>query len=181
MDYWEALYNFFGIKDLIYSISSPQLQDYLFPVKIIFILFSAFFLIGIIYFMANSSWLRYKFLEDTVEFFSWQSFGAREISKQWGKIKKRLESGVESDLKLAVIEAEDFLTEILEDRGYEADTFEESLKKAARFLEPMLYDILSSHKIRNSIVYDPDVKISKEGAKKIVDMYEAAVNRIGKI
>ena len=91
MDYWEALYNFFGIKDLIYSISSPQLQDYLFPVKIIFILFSAFFLIGIIYFMANSSWLRYKFLEDTVEFFSWQSFGAREISKQWGKIKKRLD------------------------------------------------------------------------------------------
>ena len=178
---WEALYNFLGIKDFIYYISSPGLQDYLFPVKIVFVLFSALFLIGIVYFMSNSSWLKYKFFEDSVEFFSWQSFGAREISKQWEKIKKRLESGLESELKLAVIEADDFLGEVLEDRGYGSDTFEQSVAKATRFLAPMSSEILSAHKLRNAIVYDPDIKISPEQARNTVTIYETAVNRVGKI
>lgn len=179
--FWEDIYNFFGIRDLVYYISSSDLQDYLFPLKVIFVLFSAFFLVCIVYFMINSSWLRYKFTEDSVEFFSWQSFGAREIAKQWEKIKKRLDTGVEADLKLALIEADEFLIDILEDRGYEADSFEESLKKAARFLAPISDDILSAHNIRNSVVYDPDFKVTREMAKNILDTFEAAINRIGKI
>lgn len=120
-------------------------------------------------------------MENTVEFFSWQAYGAREITKQWDKIRKRIESGVEADLKLAVLEADDFLAEVLEDRGYEAETFEESLKKAGRFLEPISLQILEAHKKRNEIVYDPDMPLSKEEAKSIVSVYESAVNSIGKI
>jgi hypothetical protein len=48
-------------------------------------------------------------LEDVVEFFSWQPYGQRELSKQWDKIKKRTESKLDSDYKLAVIDADDFL------------------------------------------------------------------------
>ena len=69
--------------------------------------------------MLNSSWLQYKFLEDVTEFFSWQAYGQREIAKQWDRIKKRTESGAESDYKLAVIDADDFLEEVLENREFE--------------------------------------------------------------
>ena len=79
--------------------------------------------------MINSSWLQYKFLEDVTEFFSWQSYGAREISKKWNKIKKRIESGTESDYKLAIIDADDLLVEVLDSRGYDGEDFEGSIEK----------------------------------------------------
>ncbi len=177
---WEAIYNYFGIKDFIYFISSSQIQDMLFPVKLIFIFFSLFFLVAVIYFMLNSSWLQYKFLEDVTEFFSWQAFGQREMEKQWSRIKKRTESGSESDYKLAIIDADDFLAEVLDNRGYdEGEDFETILKKAGRLIASILDDVLNAHKTRNSIVYNPDYKLSADEAKKILATYESAAKEIG--
>jgi hypothetical protein len=176
---WEQLYNFLGIKDFIYFISSPPIQDVLFPVKLVFVCFTFFFLAGVIYFMINSSWLQYKFLEDVTEFFSWQSYGMRQISKRWNKIKSKIKSDSESEYKLAVIEAEEFFNEVLEEGGYDGDNFEEITKKAGKLLGPILSDILSAHQVRNSIVYDPDYKLTAENAKKVLAVYESAINSVG--
>ncbi|MCX6718508.1 MAG: hypothetical protein NTY81_02820 [Candidatus Staskawiczbacteria bacterium] len=176
---WDSLYNLLGIRDFIYFISSSQIQDMLFPVKLVFVFCSAFFLVAVIYFMLNSSWLQYKFLEDVTEFFSWSAFGQREMQKQWDRIKKRAESGAESDYKLAIIDADDFLAEVLDNRGYDGDTFEESIQKAGRLIASILDDVLKAHEIRNSIVYNPDFKLSTEHAKKVLDTYETAAKEIG--
>ena len=176
---WEQFYNLLGIKDFIYFISSPQLQDMLFPVKLVFAFFALFFLAFVIYFMINSSWLQYKFLEDVTEFFSWQAYGLREVSKQWNKIKKKTESGLESDYKLAIIDADDLLVEVLDNRGYEGKDFNETIKKASGLITPILNDVLQAHEVRNSIVYDPNYKLSADQLKKVLSTYESAVNSIG--
>lgn len=176
---WEQFYNFLGIRDFIYFISSPQIQETLLPVKLVFIAFTIFFLIAVIYFLINSSYLNYKFVEDITEFLSWQSFGLRQITKRWNRIKKRVEAGSEAEYKLALIEADDFLNEVLEDRGYEGKDFEDLVKKAGRLIVPSVEQVLSAHKVRNSIVYDPDFKLDLEEAKKILAIYEAAVNNVG--
>lgn len=176
---WEAVYNFLGIRDFIYFISSSQIQDMLFPVKLVFVFFAMFFLAFVIYFMINSSWLQYKFLEDVTEFFSWQSYGTRQMVKEWNKIKKRAESGAEADYKLAIIDADDLLLEVLENAGYEGKDFEDSVKKSGRLLESVLSEVLSAHEIRNSIVYDSDYKLLIDRAKKILDIYESAVKSVG--
>ncbi len=176
---WEALYNLLGIKDFIYFISSPSIQDALLPVKVVFLFFGMFFLAGVIYFMINSSWLQYKFLEDVTEFFSWQSYGLREISKRWTKIKNKADTGSEAELKLAVIEADDFLAEVLEERGFAGKNIEEMLEKAGKAMLPNIEEILSAHTTRNSIVYDPDYKLDPEKAKNILSIYESAINSIG--
>lgn len=176
---WDTVYNFLGIKDFIYFISSPQLQDMLFPVKLVFAAFAMFFLAAAIYFMINSSWLQYKFLEDVTEFFSWQSYGMREISKRWDKIKNRIESGSESEYKLAVIEADDFLNEIMDERGYDGEDLEEKIKESGKLLAPVFSEVMSAHEVRNSIVYNQDYSLDAERAKKILDIYESAINSIG--
>src|SRR3989338_7017931 len=91
---WIDFYNFLGIRDFIYYISSPQIQDMLFPVKLVFVCFAMFFLAGVIYFTVNSSWLQYKFLEDVTEFFFLQSYGLRIISKRLKKILAVYESAI---------------------------------------------------------------------------------------
>ena len=179
MDFWDSLYNLFGIKPFIYLISSPELQDYLFPVKLVFASFSAFFFAGVVYFMVNSSWLQHKFLEDIAEFFSWQAYGSRQITKQWDKIKRRLTSASESEFKLAIIEADDFLSEVFENRGYEGESFQDSVKKASDLLDDLSSDVLSAHETRNTIVYDPNFSLSEMQTKKWLDIYESAINRIG--
>lgn len=176
---WEAIYNYLGIKDFIYFISSPQLQDTLFPIKLVFVTFAMFFLAGVIYFMINSSWLQYKFLEDVTEFFSWQSYGLREIAKRWANIRKRVEGGNEAELKLAIIEADDFLAEILDERGFSGKNIEEMLHKAGRSMVGNLDDVLQAHEMRNSIVYNPDFKLDAEKAKKALADYEMAINSVG--
>ena len=176
---WDSIYNFFGLKDFIYFISSSQLQDMLFPVKLIFVFFAMFFLAAVIYLMFNSSWLQYKFLEDVTEFFSWQAFGQREMQSQWAKIRKRTESGAESDYKLAIIDADDFLAEVLDNGGYDGDDFENSINKAGRLIAPILNDVLKAHEVRNYIVHNPDYKLSVDLAKKILDTYESASKEIG--
>jgi hypothetical protein len=175
---WDAIYNFFGIKNFIYFISSSQIQDMLFPVKLVFVFFAMFFFVFVIYFMINSSWLQYKFLEDVTEFFSWQAYGQREISRQWNKIIKRTESGAESDYKLAIIDADDFLLEVLDERGYEGKDFQESIAKAGRLISSILGDVLSAHEARNSIDYNPDYKQPIDQAKKILSTYEEVIKNI---
>ena len=177
---WEDLYNLFGIKEFIYFISSPVLQEQLLPIKLVCFGFTLFFLVGVFYFMINSSWLQYKFLEDATEFFAWQSYGAKQISKSLEKIRKKLESGSETESKLAIIEAEDLLMQVLDERGYDQETFEESIKAANRLMTTlMMSQVQAAHQTRNSIVYNPDFKLSPEQAKNVLSIYEAAINAIG--
>jgi len=176
---WDYIIDFLGISNFVRYISSSQIQDMLFSVKIVFIAAGFFFLIFIIYFMMNSSWLQYKFLEDVTEFFSWQAYGQRQMQKQWNRIKRRTETGAEADYKLAIIDADDLLQEVLDSRGFEGDTFEEIVKSAGKLMEPVLEDILKAHEARNSIVYNPDFKITAEQVKKILEVYEVASKDIG--
>jgi hypothetical protein len=176
---WEQVYNFLGIKDFIYFISSPTIQEMLFPIKLIFILFTLFFLGAVIYFMIVSTWMKHHFLEDASEFFSWQAYGLKQIADRWKKIKKRLDSGVESEYKLAIIEGDDFLSEVLDERGFEGKSFEDLISSAGVGLLANTDEIFQAHKVRNSIVYEPDFSINQEEAKRILSIFETAVKSVG--
>ena len=175
---WEYIYNLLGIQDFIYFISSPIIQENLFPVKLVFIFFTILLFSAVMYFYVNSSYLQNHFLQDTVEFLSWQPYGLMQINKRWQKISKIAESGNEKDYKLAIIEADDFLYKMLEDRGYDGETFEELIENAEKKILPSSLDILSAHKLRNSIVYDSDYKLNIEMAKKALTDYEKSVKNI---
>jgi len=172
---WETIYNTFGIRDFIYYISSPSLQDALFPLKMIFILFTIFFLCAVFWFYFNSTYVKYHFAQGAKDFFSFEPFGLREMNKRWDKIMRRTDSGLEPDYKLAIIDADDFLYQTLEDRGYQGETFEELLNNASKKIIVSMEDILEAHSIRNSIVYDPDYTLLIDRAKIILSNYEKAI------
>lgn len=175
---WDYLYQVLGIRDYVYFISSPELQNALLPIKIVFIIFTIFFFGALIYFYRNSSYLRYKFLQDTVEFFSWQPYGLREINKNWEKIKKRITGGNENEYRIAIILADDFLFNTLDELGYKGETFQELLESAKKKISFIFDDVLSAHEKRNLLVYNPDQKLDVEEAKRIMSVYEKAVKSL---
>jgi len=98
-------------ENLIYLKFVPP--EILLSLKILCIVIFLFFLVIIFHSLRKSSWLRNRFLQDMTEFLTYRPYGVKKIVKIWSKIKGRLESGSESEYKLAVIEADSILNDIL--------------------------------------------------------------------
>ena len=177
LEAWDQLYSLLGIKDFIYFISSPVIQDQLFGVRLIFYAFTIFLFGSVIYFYINSSYLQRQFLQDTSEFLSWQPYGLREINKRWNKIIKKTESGSEAEFKLAIIEADDVLYQMLEELDFQGDTFEDVLSAASKKI-PNYQDVVHAHQVRNLIVYDADFSLEIDEAKKILATYESVIKNL---
>ncbi len=175
---WNYVYQFFGIKNFMDMAASPELQSRLLPLKIVFIIFTLLFLFYVLYFYMNSSYLRYQFMQDVSEFFSWQAYGLKEINKRWKRITKKVEGGSEQELKLAVIDADDLLYQIMDEKGYEGETFEQLLEGVGRKIVANQEEVLYAHKLRNSIVYDVDYKLDVKIAQKALTDYENAIKSI---
>ena len=91
---------------------------------------------------------------------------------------KKIKTGSEKEYKIAIVEADDFLREELEDADYEGETVEELIEAAGRRIMPNFKDILEDHKIRNFIVHDVDYKLDVSLAKKILADYEKAIKNV---
>lgn len=172
------LFNSQELQNIISFISSPEIQEILFPVKIVFIFFAIAFLSGVVYFYFKSSYLKYQSWTDLSAFFKWKSYGLRKIIKRWESIQKRMESPAESEHKLAIIEVDDFLNEILEMRGYKGTKLEERISQVEDIKLSNIKEILDAHKIRNALVYQPDYKLEPDKAKKLLEIYEKAIKEI---
>jgi len=157
------------MNNILSFITSPI---FLFYLKVIFIAISALFLLGVILLLLKNSWIKRRFLEDWTEFFIYRPFGAKKTFKQWAKVLKRLETGKEADYKLAVIEADGLLSDILEKMGYKGETMAKILEQLDASILPNIEQICKVHKIRNNVVHDPDYELSLEQARKILGIYE---------
>ena len=154
-----------------FSILSPELQEILLPLKIIFLALSWLFLCLIFWGLFKTSWLKEALLMDLIHFFTCRPYGAKRLAKIWVKIQKRVEKGSAADLKLAIIEADKILDETLKRKGLAGETLGDRLKQ----LKPDIVDLDSiwqAHKVRNNIVHDPDFKLDKAEAQKILTIYE---------
>ncbi len=143
--------------------------------KILFLIISLFFLFGIIYFLLKTGWLKRLFLQDLVEFLGFKPYAIRKVSQTWAKIIKRLEKVSESETKLAIIEADDLLNEILERMGYPGETLGEKLKQLSEVILANLDEVQEAHKIRSNIVHDPTYRLSLGEARKVLEIYEKAL------
>lgn len=146
--------------------------------KGLFLMFSLILLGFIVFCLISTTWLKAHFLDTLKEFFAYQPLEKKKWTKKWNKIKNRLETGIESEAKLAIIEADSLLEDILKEAGYEGKTLEERLKSATKEVISNLEEILEARKIRDNIVYDPDYKLDLTLAKKTLSVYEETIQHL---
>lgn len=159
-------------------LNSPQFQEISLAIKIIFGLVSLFLVILVIFLLRGSSYLKLLFWQDMTEFFTFRAYGVKKIVKRWHKIRERLDLPSESEHKLAIIEAEGLLDEILKRMGFPGQTIGERLKQITPIQLGNIEEIWEAHKIRNNIVHDPDYRLSREEAKKAFEIYERALTNL---
>lgn len=168
-------------NNIVSLITNPPLGNFLSVLKIIAIGFSLVLSGIIVYFLLKTNWLKFRLIQDLVEIVTYKPLGAKKILKQWMKIKERLDTGLESEFKLAVIEADSMLDDILKKLGYNGETLDERLKQVSLDVLPSVEKVREAHKIRNNIVHDPDYRLNLEEAEKAMSIYENALTELDAI
>lgn len=159
-DVWEKLNDFLG---------SPQWENALFNIKIGFLILSILLVVLIILLILkisiitplHRSFKRPSAKSDT------PVFSKKKIAKRWTKIENKLNSGIEANYKLAVIEADKLFDMILKNFGYERG------KKLTSIDE-----IKAAGKIKDKIFEDKKIKISKEEAEKLIEAYKKGLEEL---
>jgi hypothetical protein len=68
--------------------------------------------------------------------------------------------------------------DILKQMGYTGESMGEKLKKVPKEVISNIDEVILAHKVRNNIVHDIDYKLSKDEAKKVLDIFERALNEL---
>jgi len=124
-------------------------------------------------------YLRHLFIYDLEDSSSRKDYGRSKISKRWGKIKKRLEKDNEAEYKLALIEADKMLDDILKRMGYGEESLNDKLKRLSSSDVSNLEELLKANEICQNVVHDPDYRLDKEKAKEIISIFEKSFKDLG--
>ena len=161
--------------DVISFLTSSSIQEEIIWIKIGFFVFSGILLIIILLSLFSTKWLKYRLLEDFVGFFTFKPMGMSRLVKTWERISKRLELRSEDEYKMAVLEAEEMLDNVLEKMGYLGKNLKERVDKLPLITVSNIDSLKDISEIRKRIVYNPDQELSLDEAKKILDIFEQSL------
>lgn len=94
------------------------------------------------------------------------------MEKKWAKVKARLESNSVSQYKVAVLEADAVVDEMLLKIGYKGNNMSERLEQLGSGQLDYKDDLLEAHQIRNKIVHDENFVVDRELAETTIEVYE---------
>jgi len=94
-------------------------------------------------------------------------------NEKWQAILEHIHSVNPSDWRLAIIEADTILDEMVLSMGYPGDNLGERMKKIERSDFANLDNAWEAHKVRNRIAHEgSDFTLTHDDAKKVIGMYE---------
>jgi len=163
------------INEIVSFLIYPEFTGWLLVLKYLFLFFGFFFLGYTVWAIFKTSWLKRAILIDLKEFLSYKPFYAKVFAPKWEKIEKRLESEVEADLKLAVIEADELLNKVMDEIGYKGKDLSEKLGMVTEEIISNLKELKEVRKVRDDIIEDPTYRLTKEEAKRVLRVYEKAL------
>ena len=97
---------------------------------------------------------------------------------RWQQIQKHLHEDNPNSWKIAIIEADIFLEEVLNDAGYHGVTIGEKLKSANSASFTTLQDAWEAHKVRNEVAHTGgDFILTRRIAEETLTRYEREIGR----
>jgi len=90
----------------------------------------------------------------------------------WETIKKRLEKHEEREFKVAIIEADEMVGDLIKRMGYQGENLGEILKNVSELQIESIIEVKKAHEIKNRIIHDEKFPVNLELAKETLDYYE---------
>jgi len=153
-------------------------KQLLLTTKLFFLFFSIFLIISIIIVI----WQSRPFLQEswlmTFKGVDVPALTLGKLRRKWQVIEKRLASRDESNYKLAVIEADKLLDNLLERAGYSGKSLGDRLKRLTPAQLSNLDALWQAHKLRNNIVHDIEAEVRLHEAQQAVEAIKKALEEL---
>ncbi len=101
------------------------------------------------------------------------------IIRGWKQVLSRFHKGDDSNLKLAVIEADKLFDEVLKRSGFQGGTMGDRLANITATQLSNIEPVWQAHKLRNRIVHEPDYQLNRAEAELAVNIYRQALEELG--
>ena len=163
------------MDDIFSNLLSWELQQRIFPLQVLFAAVGFLFLAFVIFMLFRTSWAKFAFLLNMTEFLSFRPFGLTKMTKRWNKITVRLQTANESEYKLAIIEADTMMDEILKRMNFPGNTTDERLSNITSAVMPSIDQLKAAHQVRDNIVHDPDYRLTLDETRSTIGVYEAVL------
>lgn len=102
----------------------------------------------------------------------------KAAGQRWDEIKERLKKGDEANLKLAVVEADKLIDDILKRMGLPGADIGERLKQIEKQEVKSVDKIWATHDVRNKIIHQPSLNLTQEEAEMAVGNIEEALKEL---
>lgn len=100
-------------------------------------------------------------------------FSTTVQNEKWNEIQKHMQSGNQAEWRLAILEADIMLYDMLEQMGYEGDSIGEKLKQVEPASFNTLNEAWSAHKVRNIIAHEgASYVLPRSEAERTMRQYE---------
>lgn len=160
------------ILEFLSKINSSELQREIFWIKLPFFLVIALYIAVVIIVFTRSPYLRLSLFGDAVEILTYRPYGFPKMRRRWQRIMRRLDTGNESEYKLSIIEADGLLDDMLKKMNLKGETVDDRIQKITPLMIANVEELKTAHLVRNSIVYDPDYRLSASEAKRVLLVYQ---------
>jgi hypothetical protein len=101
---------------------------------------------------------------------------ARDVSKaqlRWSRIKEEISSSNEQSWRLAILEADIMLNELLDLQAYRGETMADKMKQVERGDWKTIDLAWEAHKMRNAIAHQGSMqRLSEREARRVIGLYE---------
>ncbi|NCU41742.1 MAG: hypothetical protein EOM19_03385 [Candidatus Moranbacteria bacterium] len=96
----------------------------------------------------------------------------KATTKQWLSVEKHLSGHSSQDWKIAVLEADKIVEDILNKVGFSGENFRERIENVHPDSLEKREELLRAHSVRNAIIKDSDYVLEKGEARETVQIYE---------
>ena len=149
---------------------------YILRILPISIIISAIFITGIVYsirqFSRLNRELKLKFHSSKSQMPASGLAAEERVNKRWQKILDYVESENMSDWKVAILEADILLEEMIDKIGYRGESLGEKLKTIERSDFTTVDKAWEAHKIRNAIAHEgADFLITQREARRVIGLF----------
>jgi len=104
----------------------------------------------------------------------------RSQNPRWHNVLSLTESPNESDWRMAIMEADSILEELLKEKGVPGDTVAELLEAARSNGYPHIQDVWDAHLIRNQIAHQgTDFPVSQIESRRVIKLYQNFFEELG--
>ena len=162
-------------REFLFTASHPIMPF----VYVLSIIISGALLWFTIYCISASSYIKSKVIEKGMDYFGVGDVGKYRLLKVWKNVIRRMKTNNPSNWKIAIMEADQLMDEVIKSSGYRAATIDERYKQVEPEVFPMIDQLREAHQIRNRIMREPDFAITKDESLRVLRIYQQAFKENG--